>query len=74
VGSGVILEAYQQPNQQGADMATYKMAIEANLNVVALKNYTLKFVDVQAANQFDAIDSLQKVYGSAFIVSLVSIM
>jgi hypothetical protein len=66
--------ASQQPNQQGADMATYKMAIEANLNVVALKNYTLKFVDVQAANQFDAIDSLQKVYGSAFIVSLVSIM
>ncbi len=55
-------------------MATYKMAIEANLNVVALKNYTLKFVDVQAANQFDAIDSLQKVYGSAFIVSLVSII
>jgi hypothetical protein len=74
VGTGVILEPSQQPNQQGADMATYKMAIEANLNVVALKNYTLKFVDVQAANQFDAIDSLQKVYGSAFIVSLVSII
>jgi hypothetical protein len=55
-------------------MRTYKMAIEANLDVVALKNYTFKFVDVQAANEFDAVESLQKVYGSAFIVSLVSII
>jgi hypothetical protein len=71
------LVLYWRPtnNQTGVtDMATYKIIIESNLNVVALKNYTTKYVDVQAANEFDAVESLQKIYGPAFVVSLVSIM
>ena len=55
-------------------MATYKMAIESDITVVALKDYTLKFVDVQAANEFDAVELLQKIYGFTFLVSLVSIL
>lgn len=55
-------------------MATYKIIIESNLNVVALKDYTTKYVDVQAANEFDAVKSLQKIYGSTFVVALVSIL
>jgi hypothetical protein len=55
-------------------MATYKIIIESNLNVVALKDYTTKYVDVQASNEFDAVASLQKTYGPAFVVALVSIL
>jgi hypothetical protein len=55
-------------------MATYKIIIESNINVVALKDYTTKYVDVQAANEFDAVASLQKIYGPTFLVALVSIL
>ena len=53
-------------------MNTYKLAIESNINVTALKDYTLKFVDIAATNETEAIASLQKEHGNAFFITLVS--
>jgi hypothetical protein len=55
-------------------MRTYKIIIEANLNKVALKDYTFKYMDVQAENEILAVTTAQAQYGDNFIVGLVSIM
>jgi hypothetical protein len=53
-------------------MNTYKLAIESDINVTALKDYTLKFVDMAAKNEFEAIATLQKEHGNKFFITLVS--
>lgn len=55
-------------------MNTYKIAIEANIQVVALKDYTLKFVDIQADTPESAIEIAQATCNDSFIVTLVSLM
>jgi len=55
-------------------MKTYKIAIESNLNKVSLKDYTVKYVDVQAENEVLAVSSTQEQRGNNFIVNLVSVM
>jgi hypothetical protein len=55
-------------------MRTYKIVIEANLNKVALKDYTVKYMDVQAKNEVLAVTAAQAQYGDNFLVGLVSIM
>ena len=55
-------------------MNTYKMVIEADLNKVALRDYTVVYVDIEANNHLEAVQSLQEKYGNNFVVSLVSKM
>jgi hypothetical protein len=55
-------------------MRTYKIVIEANLKKVALKDYTVKYMDVQAENEVVAVTTAQAQYGDNFVVELVSIM
>jgi hypothetical protein len=55
-------------------MKTYKIVIEANLNKVALKDYTVNYVDVQAKNTTLAVFNAQKQYGENFVVGFISSM
>lgn len=55
-------------------MKTYKIVIESNINKVALKDYTVRYLDVQAKNEVLAVSNAQKQHGDNFIVSLVSII
>jgi hypothetical protein len=55
-------------------MKTYKIVIESNLNKVSLKEYTVKYVDVQAENEILAVSTIQEQCGDNFIVGLVSVM
>lgn len=55
-------------------MNTYKIVIEANLNKVSLKDYSVNYVDVQAKNADFAVLNAQKQYGENFVVGLVSAM
>ena len=55
-------------------MNTYKIVIEANINKVSLKDYTVQYVDVQAKDVTTAMSNAQKQYGDNFIVGFVSVM
>ena len=55
-------------------MNTYKIVIEANLNKVSLKDYTVKYVDVKAVDSASAVANSQNQYGDNFVVALVSVM
>ena len=55
-------------------MKTYKIVIESNLDKVSLKDYTVKYVDVQAENEVLAVTTAQNQHGGNFIVSLISVM
>ena len=55
-------------------MKTYKIVIESNLDKVSLKDYTVKYVDVQAENEVLAVAAAQDKHGENFIVSLISVM
>jgi hypothetical protein len=48
--------------------------IQANIDKVALKDYTVRYMDVQAENEILAVSNAQKQYGDNFIVGLVSVM
>jgi hypothetical protein len=65
--------SHQQRNG-ATNMKTYKVVIESNLNKVSLKDYTVKYVDVQAENEILAVANVQEQCGDNFIVSLVSVM
>jgi len=55
-------------------MKTYKIVIESNLNKVSLKDYKVKYEDIQAENEILAITAAQDQYGENFIVGLISVM
>jgi hypothetical protein len=55
-------------------MKTYKIVIESNLNKVSLKDYTVKYVDVQAENEVLAVTAAQDQHGENFVVGLISVM
>ncbi|MEN9590319.1 MAG: hypothetical protein RLZZ481_2105 [Pseudomonadota bacterium] len=55
-------------------MNTYKIAIETDINVTALKDYKTSYQDIQAATAQDAVEKMKNKYGAGFIVTLISIM
>lgn len=55
-------------------MNTYKLFIAANLEVVALKDYSHKYVDFKASNAEEAVEVAKAQYGNKFTVSLFSIV
>ena len=55
-------------------MNTYKLFIAANLEVVALKNYSHKYVDFKANTAEEAVQIAKTQYGNKFTVSLFSIV
>jgi hypothetical protein len=65
---------HSSTTQLEQNMNTYKIVIEANLNKVSLKDYSVNYVDVQAKNADFAVLNAQKQYGENFVVGLVSAM
>lgn len=55
-------------------MNTYKLFIAANLEVVALKDYSHKYVDFKANSAKEAVQIAKKEYGDKFTVGLFSIV
>lgn len=55
-------------------MNTYKLMIETNLDLVALKNYLCKYIDVQSINADAAVQMARSQYGIQYKVELISIM
>lgn len=55
-------------------MNTYKLFIAANLQVVALKDYSHKYVDFKANSAEEALEIAKAEYGDKFTVSLFSIV
>ena len=55
-------------------MNTYKLFVSANIKMVALKDYSHKYVDFKANSAEEAIESAKSYYGEKYEVSLFSIM
>ena len=55
-------------------MQTYKIVIQSDLSKIALKDYTVKYVDVKAENAESAVVATQLQQGKNFVVELVSVM
>jgi len=55
-------------------MNTYKIFIETDLSVTALKNYSYQYLDIKADTAEQAVEQAKAQHGKQYKVELVSII